>query len=455
MKSILFIIPWSNYYVVNNDSFADSPERAPEGVVGLATYLSELGIPVQIADMMQILRANNGDAKVALNILWDICNDFNPDVIGFSFFTARFKPTLDIYNSLRSKYISNETDLPYIIGGGVHPTLMPQLTLKYIPFDALVVGEGEVPLSHFLKGENPRYIKGFFFKDDTEAIKADIIKDLDLLPFPDWNFVNKHYYVQPSYQISNTTLHSVMPISFSRGCTHRCNFCAHGCFLVARHHSPVYFIKKMQSVARQCNINTFVIQDSSIGNFKEDWETVCHLLIRMGSPYKWWANLRADQVDEEFLILLKKAGCIKLFFGFESGSERILKKMNKLISVEQCIYAAQLCHKIQIPFYTSYIINYWDEDERDLEMTELLIRKTNPTSLAVNKFSPIPGSKDYDNNIKLIKPYINTIEDWNQLGMLISPRLFGNMSEDRFNYWHKHFRSLKSEINAHEDNSNK
>ena len=112
MKSILFIIPWSNYYVVNNDSFADSPERAPEGVVSLATYLSELGIPVQIADMMQILRANNGDANVALNILWDICNDFNPDVIGFSFFTARFKPTLDIYNSLRSKYISNETDLP-------------------------------------------------------------------------------------------------------------------------------------------------------------------------------------------------------------------------------------------------------------------------------------------------------------------------------------------------------
>lgn len=456
MKSILFIIPWSDYYKNNTKTtFADSPERAPEGVVGLATFLKQSGFPVQIADMMQILRSENGNAESALNVLWNICMDFHPDVIGFSFFTARFKPTSDIFYSLKSKYISSQIQMPYMVGGGVHPTLLPQLTLKHIQFDALIIGEGEYPLMRFLNGEAPSSIKGFYFKGDKEIVKADIIKDLDALPFPDWNLINKKFYLQPSFQISNTEPHTVMPISFSRSCTHRCNFCAHGCFLAPRHHSPDYFVKKMEYVAEQCNINTFVIQDSSIGNFRKDWETVCHHLINLGSPYKWWANLRADQADEEFLILMQKAGCIKLFFGFESGSDRILKKMNKLITVEQCLKAAELCHKINLAFYTSYIINYPGEKEEDLKMTESLIIKTRPTSLAVNKFSPIPGSKDYDNNKDLIEPYLKTIDDWNQLGMLISPLLLGNMSEDRFNYWYGHFRSLKEKINKHEGNIHK
>ena len=167
MKNILFVIPWSDYYIDNKEcTFADSPERAPEGVVGLATFLKEAGFPVKIADMMQILRTENGDVESAINILWDVCLDFRPDVIGFSFFTARFKPASDIYNALNDKYRNNGIELPFVIGGGVHPTLLPQLTLDYIPFDALVIGEGEYPLMCLLNGDSPREIKGFYFKGD-------------------------------------------------------------------------------------------------------------------------------------------------------------------------------------------------------------------------------------------------------------------------------------------------
>jgi radical SAM superfamily enzyme YgiQ (UPF0313 family) len=208
----------------------------------------------------------------------------------------------------------------------------------------------------------------------------------------------------------------------------------------------------MNSVAKQCHVNTFVIQDSSIGNFQKVWSEVCQRLIEAGSPYRWWANLRANQANAQFLQLMKDAGCIKLFFGFESGSPRVLQRMNKLITVEQCKEAARMCHEIGIPFYTSYIVNYFDEEEADLELTEQLILETHPTSLAINCFSPIPGSKDYSNYEHLVAPYIKTIHDWTTLGMLISPRRFGNMSEERFNYWFKHLREMKKYINAHENN---
>lgn len=451
MKRMLFIIPWSSLYIGNTYyDFANAPERAPEGVVGLATYLMAQGAPVKIADMQQILRCNDGDTMRAMNTLCEICVSFKPDVIGFSFFTARFESTKAIFDSLWERLYDEKTDTPLIIAGGVHPTLLPQLTFSYIPFDGLCIGEGEIPLLRLLKGEQMENIKGFFLPEMQTQEYPDVISCLDDIPFPDWSLVDISFYTQPSYQISKAELHRVMPITFGRGCKYRCNFCAHNCFLHARCHSPEYFIEKMNHVAHQCGISTFVIQDSSIGNFRNIWEEVCRRLINMGSPYRWWANLRVNQADEEFLRLMKAAGCIKLFFGFESGSQQVLDRMNKRITVEQCLYAAHLCHKIGIPFYTSYIVNYFGETEEDLEKTERLIRETNPTSLAVNMFSPIPGSIDYDCHIDTIEPHIKTIHDWSMLGMLNIQLLFGAMPQERFEYWYDRLCSLKKHINSHE-----
>lgn len=451
MKSILFVIPWSGFYIGTNYSFSEAPERAPEGIVGLATYLQAKGASVRIADMQRMLRGNEGNTEKTLNDLWTICDEFQPDVIGFSFFTARFEYARDIFVALCQTYDSHQRQKPLIIAGGVHPTLLPKLTFDYIPFDALIIGEGEKPLLQLLQGAPYRKIKGVFLPGDTHAIQAEAVADLDELPIPDWSLIDKDFYSQPSHQISNTQLHQVMPITFGRGCMYRCNFCAHSCFLFARHHSADYFIRKMNSVAQQCGVDTFVIQDSSIGNFRTVWEEVCHKLIDAGTPYRWWANLRANQADAHFLQLLKDAGCIKLFFGFESGSQRILQRMNKRITVDQCREAARMCHEIDLPFYTSYIVNYFDEEESDLKLTEQLILETRPTSLAINRFSPIPGSEDYDRYESIISPYIKTIHDWTTIGMLISPIRFGKMSEERFDYWFQHLREMKKYINSHEN----
>lgn len=451
MRRILFVIPWSGFYIGNTDgNFTDEPERAPEGVVGLATYLKVHGASVKIADMQQMLRCNKGNDGKTLDELWSICQSFKPEVIGFSFFTARLEQVWHIFNDLTERFCSENRERPLLIAGGVHPTLLPQNTLLYIPFDALIIGEGELPLLRLLRGERMESIKGFFLPGSENTEKADIISNLDEIPFPDWDLVNKSFYTQPSHQISNAAIHRVMPVTFGRGCMYRCNFCAHNCFLYARCHSSEYFIEKIKWVSQQCNVSTFIIQDSSIGNFRHTWEDVCHRLISLGTPYRWWTNLRVNQVDEEFLKLLKEAGCIKLFFGFESGSQRILDTMNKRITVEQCRKAAQLCHKMDIPFYTSYIVNYFGEREEDLELTEQLIFETRPTSLAINKFSPVPGSVDYDNNVPVIEPYIRDIHDWTMLGILNFPILFGDMPQERFEYWYNRLRSLKKYINTHE-----
>lgn len=452
MKSILFVIPWTWGLVGNADyDFADAPERAPENVVSLATYLKSQGARVAIADLTRELALCRGNVEECLSHLGEQCRLFNPDVIGLSFFTAHFEYAARIVGYLHSLYAGAECR-PMIIAGGVHPTLLPKVTYEYIDFDALMVGEGEISLMQLLDGRPLHEIKGVFLPGQDKPEQADVLDDLDRLPFPDWNLVDKDFYSQPSHQISATQLHSVMPVTFGRGCRYRCNFCAHNSFLSARCHSPQYFVEMLDDVSRQCGVSTFIVQDSSVGSFKQQWAEVCRLLIDSGANYRWWANLRVNQADEEFLALMKKAGCIKLFFGFESGSSRILERMNKKITVEQCINVADMCHRLEIPFYSSYIINYFGETEDDLQATEELIMRTRPDSLAINRFSPIPGSVDYDSNEAAISPLLTDIHRWSILGMLAAPLLFGNMPAERFEYWNKRLKQLKYTINSHEGN---
>jgi radical SAM superfamily enzyme YgiQ (UPF0313 family) len=450
MKSLLFVIPWARKFVNNaNYIYAESPERAPENVVGLATYLRIQGCRIDIADMSYMLMQSKGNINVCLEMLWNKCNSFSPDIIGLSFFTARFETAGIIVEFLREKY--KNIDAPMIIAGGIHPTLLPEITYQYINFDALMIGEGELSLLSLLNGESPDKIDGVFLKGQKSRTMGRGIKNLDNLPMPDWSFVNKDFYSQPCYFLSYSTKERVMPITFGRGCLYRCNFCAHNSFLGKRCHSPEYFINMMDYTAEQCGINAFIVQDSSVGSFKKEWTKVCELLIAKGSPYRWWGNLRANQVDEDFLRIMKEAGCGKVFFGFESGSPRILERMNKRVTIEQCKEAARLCHKVGLPFYTSYIINYFGEEEEDLILTEELIRETRPTSLAINKFSPIPGSIDFETHQDLILPYMKDIKCWTNLGLLNAPRLFGNMPTERFEYWQSHLLKLKKEINSNED----
>lgn len=193
MKRILFIIPWSGYYIGKRDcSFETEPERAPEGIVGLATYLKAHNVPVRIADMQQMLRCNNGDDNKTLDELWSLCLSFEPDVIGFSFFTARFKYAHDIFNDLVSRFKTEDRKLPLMIAGGVHPTLLPQNTLSYIPLDAVIIGEGELPLLRLAQNEKMENIRGFFLPGSKNVEKADVIANLDEIPFPDWNLTSVH-----------------------------------------------------------------------------------------------------------------------------------------------------------------------------------------------------------------------------------------------------------------------
>lgn len=447
---ILFVIPWTTYFLEHPEvNFANEPERGPEGVIGLATYLKIHHQEVKVADLQSELR--KGKSKMAaLEFLWQICRQFNPDIISFSFYTRRFENAIDVFKNLKQWYKTEKLPLPFLTAGGIHCTLLPELTMQYMDFDALVIGEGEIPLLRLCLGEKPDNIKGFW-KPGWEKVAADVVENYDDMPFPDWSLIDKDFYRQPSHLISNSRLDRVMPLSFSRSCCYDCHFCAHSCFYKYRHHSAEYFLRKIQDQAQQCQVRNFIMQDSSIGNSADTWSDVCRALIRKGSPYRWWANLRVNQCNENFIRLLKEAGCVKLFFGFESGSQRILDRMNKRITVEQSIQAAEICHKVELPFYASFIVNYFGEEEIDLKLTEQLILKTHPTTIAVNKFAPNPGSSDFYRVLPQLQELLQDAHRWTRLGAWKSPKLYGNMTAEKFDYWFMRLLKLRKEINKHEN----
>jgi anaerobic magnesium-protoporphyrin IX monomethyl ester cyclase len=127
-----------------------------------------------------------------------------------------------------------------------------------------------------------------------------------------------------------------------------------------------------------------------------------------------------------------RAGCRFLFYGFESGSQRVLDLLVKGIDVEANYTAAELHNKLRFPYHASILLGYPGEREADIQQTFDFLRKTCPPIIGVNWYVPLPGSPDYD---KLKADGVIVTEDpweWRRIGEVNSARVYADVPERRF-----------------------
>ena len=119
-------------------------------------------------------------------------------------------------------------------------------------------------------------------------------------------------------------------------------------------------------------------------------------MINESLNINWGCTTRVDLLDEEMLRLMKKAGCDYISIGVESGSERILKIIEKGIRVEQVKKAAQMLKRIKIPFEAFFMIGFPDETDDDIEKTFQLMKEMDGATVCFSIFTPYPGSAQFD-----------------------------------------------------------
>ena len=315
-------------------------------------------------------------------------------------------------------------DVP-IVWGGVHPSLTPEQTIKNDLVDIIVIGDGEETFRELVdvirKGGNKEKIKGILYKDDGSIVRTPLRRQF---PFsqtttPAYELIDiKKYNFRPPW-IQNKSL----PVLTSRGCPMRCAYCYNTQFSQNKWTSlsPEQTFMLMANLVKEYGIrNLFLLDDNFFVSLKRV-RRICELLIESDLDVGIHnANCRADTIvkmDDEFLKLLKRAGLHQMLIGVESGSNGVLDRINKNITVDQVLDADKKLKNAGIkPFY-SFMAGFPFESTGDIKQTLslmhcLLNSNQNAVVYKLQLYTPFPGTELYDDAARLGMKFPETLTEW-------------------------------------------
>ncbi len=347
----------------------------PIGLYYLGAYLIEKGHRVEILSWYEM-----GEQKEAFV---QSLNQLKPDVVGFSILNANRWGGIDLAKLAKER----KPDVK-IVFGGVGATFLWRFLLQHFPeIDYVVTGEGEesfASLVDALESETDvdlSLIKGLAWRKNGGIIHngpPQTLSDLDSLPNPARYFRYQH-------------------VISSRGCPWACTFCGSPRFWGrrVRFHSPQYFVDQLQML-NQKGITFFYVSDDTFTLDKERVIEICQQIIKRGLSITWQAISRVSHVDEDILYWMRKAGCIQISYGVESGSRKIRERLNKKIKDSDIKRAFLLTRRYGILPRTYFIYGSPGETRKTIQETLDLISEIKPLSAIFYILDIFPGTALYE-----------------------------------------------------------
>ncbi|MFZ5559773.1 MAG: B12-binding domain-containing radical SAM protein [Patescibacteria group bacterium] len=392
MKILLINPPRFNEIVADNPSFIEEERgyNPPLGILYIAAYLKKYSkhkINILDAQVEELNYDNNFKNSI---------KSINPDIIGI---TAMTPTIIDVSKTINLiGKVEKDLDKQIItVLGGPHPTIFPEETINLNGVDYVITGEGEIPFLKLTQAlENKldlKEIKGLVYKKDGKIInngQADFIEDLDSLPFPVRTLtpIKKYNSILAGGRIITTMI-------TSRGCPYKCVFCDRphlGKRFRAR--SPKNVVDEMEE-CKKLGINEILIYDDTFTVQRQRVLDICKEIIKRNLKIVWDIRARVNTIDEELVKKLKAAGCARIHFGVEAGTEKILKVLNKGITLEQVKKAFSLARKYKIETLAYFMIGSPTETKKDIEESIKLAKKINPNFVHITILTPYPATELY------------------------------------------------------------
>ena len=323
----------------------------------------------------------------------DVISSYHPDVVGITVMTAKYASALKISKIVKS---INGGHIK-IVWGGAHPTICIKEVIEEPLVDFAVSGEGEETFEELLmelKGGEGNFgkIKGLAYKANgilqVNPVR-ELVQDLDRLSPPDrGNILYPERYFPNSFGNMITL----------RGCPFLCGYCSAKSIWSrkARYRSIDNVILEIRLIKERYGSGDFYFWDDSFTLNRDRVVAICNRLINESLNISWGCTTRVDLLDEEILLLMKKAGCDYISIGIESGSERILKIVEKNITVQQVKKAVEMIKMSKIPFEAFFMIGFPDETKEDIEKTFRLMKELDGGTVCFSIFTPYPGSAQFD-----------------------------------------------------------
>lgn len=319
-----------------------------------------------------------------------------------------------------------------IIWGGPHPSIVPEQTLESEYVDVVCVGEGDITLVELVSAFQTRspisHIQGIAYKNDGKIAITSSRPLLDvetLLPVP-WALINAEDYIHPDFYLKKSS-RSLDIGQTSRGCPFQCGFCS-SASIRQRKWRAMSVKRSLEAIIepiKRFNLDGIWIRDDEFYIDRKRVQAICDEIIRNNLKINWYTSgTRVDVFNnstDEQIALLKRSGADVLKFGAESGSDRILKLMNKGIRAEDTVRANLRAKKHGIIPAFSLMIGFPTETFEDINATiDLANRliKDNPVAQleTVAVYTALPGTPLFRLAVEMgLKPPLNLSEwaDWN------------------------------------------
>ncbi len=364
----------------------------PLGLSYVAGALEKAGFKVEVLDNY-MLRKPIEEVK-------DLVKNLNPEIVGITCGSATFRRCVET-----SQAIKQVLPTCKIVVGGWHASYVPDSILEIPEIDYVVIGEGEQAMVELAaaitkaNGEkNPGgKIPGVGYKMDGQVVKnpSQFIKDLDQVPFPARHLLPLHLYDRT---IEFLSVKPADTMSIVRGCPFSCAFCETKKLWgnTCRTFSPKRVVDEMEYLATKYNSRGIYFINDNFTIKKKVTEEICDELIRRQLDMRWACDTRPDLINQELLNKMCSAGCETIWFGVESGSPKILERLNKRITLEQTQESVRMCRKAGIQVACSFIMGVPGETVADMEASYKFALKLDPDWCRFNIYVAYPDSVLYE-----------------------------------------------------------
>lgn len=436
------------------------------GILSLAAVLEAQGCCPAIVDLNRMFyRCADSLGEEGLESFAELAASqigaIDADVYGFGSICSAYPLALRI-----AKVVKRLRPQSAIVFGGPQASVVSDQTLKSFPcVDFVLRGEAEeslpILLDELLGARRFDLVPGLTHRTVwgvQRNVDAPLILDLDALPSPAYHLTGELRGLARA------------SLELGRGCPFSCTFCSTNDFFRRkfRLRSPERILKDMRAIEAEYGIRDFDLVHDMFTVDRRRVQAFCHVLIDSGEGYTWSCSARTDCVDEELIELMAAAGCNGMFFGVETGSERMQKIIDKHLDTRRAHEIIDIVERAGIRSTISLIIGFPQETRDDLRdtigmfMHSARVPRSGPQ---INILAPLAntplhvkykdrmtldllcsdmshqGRKQHPEDIELIRKYPGIFPNFYLLptpeldrGMLLELREFTLMAEMRFRW---------------------
>ena len=331
---------------------------------------------------------------------------YDPDLIGI---TATTSMMPDAYIIAKTAKRLNEN--VKVVIGGPHVTFVPEKTFKECPcIDFVVRGEGEITFKELVdaidKTGDFKNIRGLSYRNDGNVVNnppRELIKNVDSIPLPSYDLLPMNKYRAEGIKFGT--------IMTSRGCPYNCIFCSSSLQFGKRWrgHTKERVMEELRILREKYGIKEIEFLDDTFTLNRKRAIDISREIKREKLDIRWTASSRVNTFSREIAEAMKKGGCHTVYFGIESGTQRILNFIGKGITLEQAIKSVRDANESGLNTLGSFIIGFPDENRDEVKKTIKFSKKVGVKVAQFTIATPYPGTRLWNLGIaeKLIKSF-----DW-------------------------------------------